>query len=177
MGIIPLLIFPDDSIKNDANSMRPIKYHPIWHLNSQENTKSEDIDLIYRGKIYSGRKYKVFLNINKKKVKIKEKSVDEIILIIVYLENLNLFGKNYLNIVSEIIMKNFENIFQKIMISEILKLNLIKNSKSEKIISEGDFEKKKIMTLLNDILEDYLSLIYFSQKKHSLYLNIEKRDL
>jgi len=175
MGIIPLLIFPDDSIKNDENLMRPIKYHPIWFLKSQECTKSENIDLIYNGKVYSGKKYKMLLKTKKRIVKSKEADFDTVVLILVFLRKLNLFGKNYLNIVSEIIMKNYENSFQKIKDSEILKFHLFKNSKSKKIIPEGSFEKNKILTLLNNILEDYLSLINYSQKNYSLYLDVYKK--
>jgi len=172
MEIIPLLIFPDDSIKNDENLMRPIKYHPIWFLDSQEKTKSENIGLIYDGKVYFGKKFKIFLKTEKKIAKNKEQAFDMIILIMVLREKMNSYGKNYLKIISEIIIKNFEGHFRMIITSEILKENFIETPKRREVIKEGDFLKEKIKTLLNDIREDYFSLVNYSQKNNLINLEM-----
>ncbi|MFX1478461.1 MAG: hypothetical protein ACFFCI_10030 [Promethearchaeota archaeon] len=176
IGVIPLLIYPHDSVKNDENIMRPIKYHPIWFLDSQEESKSESIDLIYEGKVYFARKFKIFLEAKNSIVKREEPAFNLVVLILVFLKNMNLFGKNYLNIVTEIIIKNFENLLQNIIISEIQQLEVIKTSKT-KLITEGDLAKEKIKILLNDICRDYFSLIYYYQKINSINLERSKMNL
>ncbi|GAH01543.1 unnamed protein product, partial [marine sediment metagenome] len=36
-GHMPLLIYPVDEYRKNVTFMRPIKYHPIWFLSSDES--------------------------------------------------------------------------------------------------------------------------------------------
>ncbi|MFX1329141.1 MAG: hypothetical protein ACFE91_13520, partial [Promethearchaeota archaeon] len=35
-GQIPLLMYPDDRLRNNKKYMRPINYHPVWFLETEE---------------------------------------------------------------------------------------------------------------------------------------------
>ena len=45
-GQIPLLMYPNDRFRNDNRYMRPINYHPVWFLETED---LDHIDLEYKG--------------------------------------------------------------------------------------------------------------------------------
>lgn len=156
-GYIPLLIFPDDFIKNDEKLMRPIKFHPIWFLNAKDQKDSEQINLIYDGKVYFAKKRKLGL---------REKTFDIIVVIIALPKEMALYGSKFLNLISEFVIEEFEDLFYQIIESEILKENLIKTPESREIIKKGDILKIEMKNLIKNIWGDYFSSTIYYYKEH-----------
>lgn len=167
-GIFPLLIFPDESIKNNDRIMRPINFHPIWFLNTEGETDSEHVDLIYNGKIYFAKKFQIFSEIKERKVYHKEAPFNMISVIMVLPKDMSFYRKPFLKIISETIIKDFKGHFPKIIESETLKEDLIRIPKNESIINKGDVLKENIKNFLKAVLEDYFSFIIQYYQKENL---------
>ena len=172
-GIIPLLIFPDEYIKNSEQLMRPINFHPIWFLETERKANLEHVDLIYKEKAYSAIKIQIFPEGVKKKWECKETPFNMMVIIMVFPKEMNLHKKVFSKIISDAILKDFGDYFPKIIKSEILKTDLIRIPPREKLIKEGDFLKEKIKYFLENILNNYFSfLIHYSHKKEDM-INLE----
>jgi len=170
-GIFPLLIFPDESIKNNDKIMRPINFHPIWFLNTEGEADSEHIDLSYNGKIYFAKKYQMFSEIEEGNANYKETPFNKIAVIMVLPKEMSFYRKVFLKIISETIIKEFKGFFYKIIKTETLKEDLIKIPKNEKIIKEGEILKENIKDFLKTILENYFSsIVHYYKKKSSVHL-------
>ena len=150
-GIFPLLIFPDESIKNNEKKLAPINYHPIWALSSKDESESEYVNLIYRGNIYIAKKYHFYTETVERKVNYLEPSYKKIVSILVLPKKMNFFRRILLKIALENTIQEYILFFHKIVISEILKQDLIKIPKNESVIKEGEFVKESIKNLLIDI--------------------------
>ncbi|MFW9946263.1 MAG: hypothetical protein ACFFDX_05480 [Candidatus Odinarchaeota archaeon] len=158
-GHIPLLIFPDDSIKNNIEKMRPIKFHPIWFLNFEDKSDFEHVDLIYDGKGYFGKKFQITSKRRKRRAGIREETLDVIIVIIALPKELDLFGLNLLNIITKMIRTNYEQFFYQIIESEILKENLIKTPEILELIKRGDSIKETIKHQIKEIWKHYIDSV------------------
>ena len=55
-GQVPLLMYPDDRLRVDKRYMRPINFHPVWFLETEE---LDHIDLEYKGYAFFGKKFKI----------------------------------------------------------------------------------------------------------------------
>ncbi|MFX1389994.1 MAG: hypothetical protein ACFE9Z_08035 [Promethearchaeota archaeon] len=171
-GIFPLLIYPDDRIKNSDFLMRPINFHPIWFLDTAEDTYMEYVDLIYKGKVYSAKKFHIFSEEGKKYWLKKEVAFNMLAIIIVFPKELNLCRKFFSKFISQTIIKDFRHQFHKIIKSEKLKNDLIKIPKNERFIKEGDHLKENIKNFLNTIMKDYFFFIQNYYVKENL-VNLE----
>lgn len=160
-GRLPILIYPSEDIKHDADKMLPINIHGIWHLGIEEKTPSEQIGLRYRGKIYLANK--MFLNSRIKTVHLsdyKEVFNPRIIVIILALPiNLSNFGGYLLDKLSESIMLRFEFSLYQLIESEIAKREKIRTLKIEEQIKKGENVKKKIRNLIGNICYQFFSYI------------------
>ena len=148
--------------------MRPINFHPIWFLNTEEETDSEHVDLIYNGKIYFAKKFQIFSEIKESEVNYKEAPFNMIAVIMVIPKEMSFSRKLLLKIISEPIIKDFNGHFQKIIESETLKEDLIRTPKNEIIINKGDVLKENIKNFLKTVLEDYFSIIIQYYQKDNL---------
>ena len=154
-GIIPLLISPDESIKNNEKKIRPAKFHPIWYLETKNQNNFEHIDLVYDGKVYLAKKFQIFSRRKKKSSGLSEEIIDLIAIIVVLPKEIRQHGLNILNIISEVIINDFaEKIFQ-IIETGLLKENLIKTPKIREIIKKTDFVRDEIRILIRNIWENY----------------------
>ena len=54
LGHMPLVIYPieGDMLKDNKAFMRPIKYHPIWFLDVEEQSALDHIDLDFKNFIF-----------------------------------------------------------------------------------------------------------------------------
>jgi hypothetical protein len=171
--IFPLLIFPDETIKNSEHLMRPINFHPIWFLETGRKTDSEHVDLIYKGNVYSAKKFQIFSEVGKKKGEYKETPFNMIAVIMVFPKEMRIYKNIFSKIISEAIMKDFKDYFHKIIKSETLKTDLIKIPRNERYIKEGDFLKGIIKNFLASILNDHFSFLkQYSYKKENM-INLE----
>lgn len=154
-GIFPLLIFPDEFIKDNKKKMAPVNFHPIWALSAKGESNSDNINLIYRGNIYIAREYQFYPEIEERKTHYIEALCKKIVSILVLPKKMNLLRRNFLKIALENTIQEFKLFFHKIVISEILKQDLIKLPKNESVIKEGEILKENIKNLLKNILLEY----------------------
>ncbi|MBY8989538.1 MAG: hypothetical protein KGD58_02195 [Candidatus Lokiarchaeota archaeon] len=172
-GIFPLLIFPDESIKNSEYLMRPINFHPIWFLDTERETDSEHVDLTYNGKIYFAKKFRIVSEVGKKKGEYKETPFNMMAVITVFPKEMSIYKNTFSKIISEAIIKDFKDYFHKIIKSEKLKTDLIKIPRNEKFIKEGDFLKEIIKNFLDIILQDRFSFLKHYSHKGENMINLE----
>lgn len=162
-GHIPLLICPDESIKDDEEKMRPINYHSIWFLNKKEDADYENIDLEYGDKTYFATK--VFLSSKRKKRRagLNEDSPEIIVIMVALPTEMNIFGDDLLNKMTTNIITNFKDSLSRLILSEIEKTELINlnfaNLQIKKIIEEGEIVKENIRNGINKTCMDYFSSV------------------
>ncbi|MFX0026807.1 MAG: hypothetical protein ACFE8M_10355 [Candidatus Hermodarchaeota archaeon] len=163
-GHIPLLIFPDDSIKNNIEKMRPVKFHPIWFLNFENKNDFEHVDLIYDGKGYFAKKFQISSKREKRRAGIREKYLEVIIVIIALPKEFDFYGLDLLNTITKMIRTNYEPFFYQIIESEVLKENLIKTPEILELIKRGDSIKETIKHQIKEIWKHYIDSVrhYFS---------------
>ena len=170
-GLIPILIFSNEFIKKNEKQIRPIKFHPIWFLDSENERDFEQIKLVYNGKVYFAKKFKTFLERKKRKPRIKDEKFDKVVIIIVLPKEFSIYGSDLLNIITKMIKKNFGPSLYQIIESEILKENLIKSPRIIEIIKRGEIIKENIKNHLKKISENYFdSKIYFYEKNQLNFL-------
>jgi hypothetical protein len=58
-GHIPILICPDETIKEVPEKMLPVKIHSIWFLDIKTHSDVNRIDLEYSGRMYFAKKFLV----------------------------------------------------------------------------------------------------------------------
>ncbi len=165
-GNIPLLIFPDESIKDNEKLVRLLKYHPIWFLESEDQVNDEHIDLIYDGKAYLARKYQITSQLGKCQTYLPKKAFDLIVVFIIVPKELASYGLSFLNEITEIILKEFKYCLSEIIESEILKENTIKTPKMRKTIEKGELLKEQIINLISIRQEEYFSSILSHAQVH-----------
>ncbi|MFW9896325.1 MAG: hypothetical protein ACFFD7_11015 [Candidatus Thorarchaeota archaeon] len=172
-GILPLLIFPDESVKRDNKAMKPIYYHPIWTLSNKDESEFEYINLIYRGNIYIAKKYYFTIEkIGNKKFYVQP-GFKKIVSILVLPKKLNSFRKICLKLTFEDTIRDFKPFFHKIICSEILKQDLIKIPKNKSIIREGEIIKENIRNMLKNIFLDQKQKFEYRKSKDRNLKQIE----
>lgn len=168
-GQIPLLIFPNECIKNNEQELHPIKFHPIWYMDAENQRGFEQVNLVYKGKVYIAKKFKIFLKRKKRRVRFKDENFDIAVIIIVLPKKSDIYGSDLLRIITKTIKKNFRTLLYHIVESEILKENLIKTPKIIEIIKRGDFIKENIKNQVKKIWERYFNSIkHYYEKDQSL---------
>ncbi|MHA2429666.1 MAG: hypothetical protein ACXACC_01415 [Promethearchaeota archaeon] len=156
-GHVPLLIFPDDSFKDDKNYMRPIRFHPIWFLGIDEQEALDHIDLEFKGYTFFGKKFLTKSGRKKRRAGLKEETPETIVIIVSLPTKLEIFGDNLIREITEKIKKNFENKLFLIIESEILQSTIIKTPQINKVIEEGSLEKAKLRDLIEDINDHFFT--------------------
>lgn len=167
-GLIPISIFSNEFIKKNEKQIRPIKFHPIWFLNSENLRGFEQVNLVYNGKVYLAKKFKIFLERKKRKPRIKGENFDKVVIIIVLPKEFDIYGSDLLNIITKIIKKNFGRSLNQVIESEILKENLIKSPRIIEIITRGELVKENIKNHLKKIWENYFDSLMYSYEKNQL---------
>ncbi|MFX1573832.1 MAG: hypothetical protein ACFFB0_13870 [Promethearchaeota archaeon] len=167
-GLIPILIFSNEFIEKNENQIRPIKFHPIWFLNSENLRGFEQVNLVYNEKVYFAKKFKIFLERKKRKPRIKEENFDKIVIIIVLPREFDIYGSDLLNILMKTVKKNFSPSLNQIIESEILKENLIISPKIKEIIKRADIVKENIRNNLIKICENYFNSLKYPYEKNEL---------
>ena len=150
-GHIPLLIYPDDSYKEDSKFMRPIKYHPIWFLGIDEQEALDHIDLEFKGYTFFGKKFLTESKRKKYRAGLEDETPETIVIIVSLPNKLEIFGDELIREITESVKKNFGPKLFTIIEAEILQANIIKSPKIKKIIEEGYLEKEKLSKLIDNI--------------------------
>ncbi|MFX1503299.1 MAG: hypothetical protein ACFFDH_20220 [Promethearchaeota archaeon] len=155
-SIIPILIFSNNFTQKNEKQIFPIKFHPIRFLDPENETDFEQINLIYNGEVYFAKRVKL---------KINDKNFEKAYIILVLKEELSIYGADLLNIITDILKKNFSSSLNNYLKSEILKQNLIKSSRIKEIIKEGKIVKENIKKHLKKICENYFDFVLYSLEK------------
>ena len=159
-GHIPLLTYPNDSMKNNFKDMRPINIHPIWYLDAKIKSPSDCIKLIYRGKIYFAKKFLATSKRKKRRSGLKTDTPETIVIVATLPSEIEIFGNDLLIKITEIIIENFYNSLYQLIEAEIAMKGKIKSPKIEEIIKKGKLLKGEIKELIKKTYENYfLSMI------------------
>ncbi|MFX1393896.1 MAG: hypothetical protein ACFFAH_10010 [Promethearchaeota archaeon] len=158
-GPIPLLIYPDESFKDDLGKMRLIYRHPIWFLDIENYNAFNRIDLEYNGKIYFAKKFSVSSKRKKRRAGLNQNTPETIILIIAIPTDIDIFGSVLLNRVTETIKTNFKSTLYQIIESEIAKDEIIKTFNIKEIIQKGDLLKNRLRKLIEITCKEYLKSV------------------
>ncbi len=157
-GHVPLLIFPNEKLKDDKKFMRPIRYHPIWFLDVEESDVLDHIDLEFKGFTFFGKKILVHSNRIKRRAGLKEDSPEIIIIIISLPDDLDIFGDELIKKITNLIIGEYENKLYIVIESEIAKEEIIKSPKRKEIINRGEEIKNDMRFKIRKTFKEHFSL-------------------
>lgn len=158
-GNVPLLFFPDESIKNNEKFMDFFKFQL---LESEDKTNDKYISLDYDTKIYVARLFRISSKLGKISVPLESSSDIIIVTVLLPVEFVS-YGLNFLNVVTELFFKEYKELLYYIFLSEILEENRIKTPKMRKIIEAGSHLKDQLRKSIKINQEKYFSLILSHQ--------------
>jgi hypothetical protein len=153
-GQIPLLMYPDDRLRNDKRYMRPINYHPVWFLETEE---LDHIDLEYKGYTFFGKKIHTKSKRQKRRAGLEEETPETIVIIVSLPSELDIFGDELVKRITEEIRDQFEDKLYEVIESEIASDAVIKTPKIQERISQGTKVKVFMRELIDKTVKDYFS--------------------
>jgi len=153
-GQVPLLMYPDDRLRNDKRYMRPINYHPVWFLETEE---LDHIDLEYKGYTFFGKKFHAKSERKKRRAGLQEETPETIVIIVSLPVEIDIFGDELIKILTEELRDKFEDTLYAVIESEIATDSVIKTQKIQDRISQGTKTKVFIRELIDKTIKDYFS--------------------
>ncbi|MHA2180919.1 MAG: hypothetical protein ACXAAH_05805 [Promethearchaeota archaeon] len=159
-GQIPLLMYPDDGFRNNKKYMRPIHYHPVWFLETED---LDHIDLEYKGYTFFGKKFSAKSERQKRRAGLEIQTPETIVLIVSLPIELTIFGDDLIRKLTEQVRSKFEDQFFEVIKSEIARDTIIKTPKIQEIITEGTKTKVFIRELIDKVVKEHFSSVI--QKK------------
>ncbi|MFX1418943.1 MAG: hypothetical protein ACFE9N_08505 [Promethearchaeota archaeon] len=151
-GQIPLLMYPDDRLRNDKRYMRPINFHPVWFLETEE---LDHIDLEYKGYTFFGKKIQTTSKRKKRRAGLEEETPETIVIIVSLPSELDIFGDELVKRLTEELRDQFEDKLYEVIESEIASDTVIKTPKIQESISEGKKIKVFMRQLIDKTIKDY----------------------
>ena len=153
-GQVPLLIYPDDRLRNDKRYMRPINYHPVWFLETEE---LDHIDLEYKGYTFFGKKFLAKSKRIKRRAGLEEETPETIVVIVSLPVEIDIFGDELIKRLLEELRNNFEDKLYEVIECEIAMETVIKTPKIQECISQGNKVKLFMRELIDKTIKDYFS--------------------
>ncbi|MFX0081116.1 MAG: hypothetical protein ACFE94_05125 [Candidatus Hodarchaeota archaeon] len=153
-GQIPLLMYPDDRLRNDKRYMRPVNYHPVWFL---ETAELDHIDLEYKGYTFFGKKFLVKSKRQKRRAGLELETPETIVIIVSLPIELEIFGDELIRKLADEIRSKFEDQFFEVIESEIASENVIKSPKVQERITKGKKIKVFMRELIDTTIRNYFS--------------------
>jgi hypothetical protein len=169
-GQIPLLMYPDDLLRNNKKYMRPIHYHPVWFLESED---LDHIDLEYKGYTFFGKKFLTKSERQKRRAGMGINTPETIVLIVSLPIELEIFGDKLIYKLTEQLRNNFEDQFFEIIKSEIASETVIKTPNILQTITIGTKIKVRIRELIDKVVKDYFTSV-ISKNSQSPSLETQK---
>ncbi|MFX0144121.1 MAG: hypothetical protein ACFE9C_08585 [Candidatus Hodarchaeota archaeon] len=169
-GQIPLLMYPDDRLRNDKRYMRPINFHPVWFLETEE---LDHIDLEYKGYTFFGKKIRTKSQREKRRAGLEEETPETIVIIVSLPSELDIFGDDLVKRLTEEIRYQFEDKLYEVIESEIASDIVIKTPEIHKRISKGKKIKVFMRELIDKTVKDYFSKV-IEKKSDSPSLKTQK---
>ncbi|MFX0009030.1 MAG: hypothetical protein ACFE9R_01840 [Candidatus Hermodarchaeota archaeon] len=159
IGHVFLLTCPKTINTLEKTKKSIIMHHPIWFLDFEDETTINRIDLEYKGVMYFARKFLVMSERLKKRSGSTEDLNDTVIVIITLSAELDIFGGELLNLLTNNLMSKFHNLFYKLIESEIAKLEIIKSRTVLELIEKGEKIKEEIRQLITSVCKSYFSSV------------------
>jgi hypothetical protein len=153
-GQIPLLMYPNDKFRTDKRYMRPINYHPVWFLETED---LDHIDLEYKGYTFFGKKFLAKSERPKRRAGLEEDTPESIVIIVSLPIELDIFGDGLIKQLTEEIRNEFEVQFYELIESEIASENVIKTPKMQDRISKGNKIKVFMRELIDTTVKNYFA--------------------
>jgi hypothetical protein len=156
---MPLLITPDESVRENADIMRLVKIHSIWFLDISDQASPDRIDLEYQGKMYFAKKFMVPSRREKRRTGSEGELYETIVLILSLPIDMDIFGGELLKKTSERIIKYFKLKLSFLIESELAKINVIKTPKVTESINIGEAIKNRIKVLIKNTCCHYFQSV------------------
>ena len=186
LGHMPLVIYPieGDMLKDNKAFMRPIKYHPIWFLDVEEQSALDHIDLDFKNFIFFGKKFLMKSERKKKRSGLQEDTPEVVVVIVSLPKEIDMFGDDLIREMTEEIQSKFENYLYKIIDAENAKKEIIQTKKTKELIKEGNMIKDNLYNVIEKISNDYFSKVIktvdgssIRQQKAISYLSLKGIDV
>jgi len=170
LGHMPLIIYPieGDKLKDNKKFMRPIKYHPIWFLDVEEQSALDHIDLDFKNFIFFGKKFMMKSKRKKKRMGLHEDTPEVVVIIVSLPKEIDMFGDDLIREMTEEIQKKFENKLYKIIESESAKKEIIQTKKLKDTIKEGNLIKDNLYNVIEKVSNNYFSKVIKKVDGHSI---------
>jgi len=169
-GQFPLLMYPNDKFRNHKRYMRPINYHPVWFLETED---LDHIDLEYKGYAFFGKKFLTKSERPKRRAGLEEDTPETIVIIVSLPIELEIFGDGLIRQLTDEIRNKFDDQFYKVIESEIANENVIKTPKIQERISKGNKIKVFMRELIDNNVKNYFSTV-IKKKTESPSLKTQK---
>jgi len=153
-GQVPLLMYPDDRLRSDKRYMRPIYFHPVWFLETEE---LDHIDLEYKGYTFFGKKFHTKSKRPKRRAGLEEETPETIIIIVSLPVEIDIFGDELIKELTEELRYKFEDQLSEVIESEIASDTVIKTPKIQERISKGTKTRVFMRELIDKTIKDYFS--------------------
>jgi len=186
LGHMPLVIYPieGDKLKDNKKFMRPIKYHPIWFLDVEEQNALDHIDLDFKNFIFFGKKFLMKSEREKKRMGLQADTPEVVVIIVSLPKEIDMFGDDLIREMTEEIQKKFENLLYKIIDAENVKKEIIQTKKTKDVIKEGNMIKDNLYNVIEKISNEYFSRVIktvdgssIRQQKAISYLSLKGIDV
>jgi hypothetical protein len=186
LGHMPLVIYPieGDKLKDNKKFMRPIKYHPIWFLDVEEQSALDHIDLDFKNFIFFGKKFLMKSEREKKRMGLQADTPEVVVVIVSLPKEIDMFGDDLIREMTEEIQNKFENHLYKIINAENAKKEIIQTKKTKDAIKEGNMIKDNLYNVIEKISNDYFSRVIktvdgssIRQQKAISYLSLKGIDV
>ncbi|MFW9951647.1 MAG: hypothetical protein ACFFKA_16145 [Candidatus Thorarchaeota archaeon] len=172
IGHVLLLNCPETTTSLDSTKTNIIMHHPIWFLDLKDDKAINRIDLEYNGIMYFARKFIVASQRTKKRSGSANDQYDTIILILTLSADLDIFGGELLNTLTNSFMNEFNDTLSEVIESEIAKLELIKNETILQKIEIGDKTREKVKESIKSVCEKYFSSVI--RQKDGISIKLQK---
>jgi len=158
-GHIPLIMFPNEELKENKSFMRPIKYHPIWFLELEESEALDHIDLEYKGYTFFGKKFLATSKREKRRAGLEQETPETIVIIISLPNDLDIFGDELIRRITDLIKEKYDEKLYEVIECEVARDEVIKTPKIKKCIQEGEETKEEIMENIRKTCREYFSTV------------------
>lgn len=158
-GHIPLIMFPNEELKDNKSFMRPIKYHPIWFLELEESEALDHIDLEYKGYTFFGKKFLATSKREKRRAGLEDETPETIVIIISLPNDLDIFGDELIRRITDLIKEKYDEKLYEVIECEVARDEVIKTPKIKKCIEQGQETKETIKENIRETCREYFSTV------------------
>ena len=153
-GQVPLLMYPDDRLRSHKSYMRPINFHPVWFLETED---LDHIDLEYKGYTFFGKKFSARSKRKKRRAGLEPETPETIVIIVSLPVEIDIFGDELIKELTEQLREKFEDQLEEVIESVIALETVIKTPKIQERISRGTKTKVFMRELIDKTIKDYFS--------------------